>query len=372
MKILPRQSERGIAIIIVMISIFVLAMLAGAFAYSMKVETRLATYSDNETQLQWAGRSGIDKARCLLSLTLTLPGSGQRYDALDQTWAGGSGDTNEVLANFPRENIEIAPGVVIKKYLITDTERKFNINMAITSPDVLQKALILAGAEAADIPIIIPSVQDWIDSDNDARINGAESDYYQTLDPPYFAKNGPIDEISELLLIKGITPDLYWGADAPSHPPPIFQRQIVTRSGMQPVSTGPPVRLVDIFTPVSSGQINLLTASATQLQVLPGVDENVAAEIIQLRQEAGGDSFLPYNNPADLLINTSLGRNLAPVVAPYCTFRSSTFEVTVVVEVGMVTRTYFALVRRNTPRDIPILNMRWEDGDQSGEAEPPQ
>jgi hypothetical protein len=58
-------------------------------------------------------------------------------------------------------------------------------------------------------------------------------------------------------------------------------------------------------------------------------------------------------------------------VAPYCTLRSSTFEITVVVQVGMSTRTYFALVRRNTPRDIPILNLRWEDGDQSASTAPP-
>ena len=124
-----------------------------------------------------------------------------------------------------------------------------------------------------------------------------------------------------------------------------------------------------MLTPVSNGGINILTASSSQLQVLPGVDDTIADQIIQLREEVG-DNGLAYNTPADLLANTSLGNGLASQVAAYCTFRSSTFEITVVVQVGMSTRTYFALVRRNDPKNIPILNMRWEEGDQSGETAP--
>src|SRR5437762_1834190 len=51
-------SEAGIALVIVMISIFVLTILAVGFAFSMKVETKLAQHANNETELQWLGRSG--------------------------------------------------------------------------------------------------------------------------------------------------------------------------------------------------------------------------------------------------------------------------------------------------------------------------
>ena len=375
MKIILHRQKKGIAIIIVMISIFALAVLAGAFAYSMKVETKLAGNSINETQLQWAGRSGIDYVRWVLSLELSAPGTGQRYDSLDQAWAGGSAETNAVLASVQHENIALGPSMVIKKWTAVDTERKFNVNLALNEPEVLQQVLILVGADATQIPIIISSVQDWIDPDNDTRMGGAESDYYQGMDPPYVAKNGPIDELSELLMIKGIrdNPELYWGSDATNHTSPLFQKQIVTRSGLQAASTSQPVRLLDILTPISSGGINILTASESQLQVLPGVDDTIAGQILQLRQETGENgSGLAYNQPVDLLANTSLGNGPSQQVARYCTFRSSTFELTVVVQVGMSERTYFALVRRNTPKDIPILNMRWEEGDQSVATAPPE
>jgi hypothetical protein len=105
------------------------------------------------------------------------------------------------------------------------------------------------------------------------------------------------------------------------------------------------------------------------LQVLPYVSEAVANQIVEMRSEVGDDGFLAYRSPSDLLVNTALGRELAPQVAAFCTFRSTTFEATVVVEVGQSTRTYYALLRRNGPRDVQILGMRWEDGDQSASTD---
>jgi general secretion pathway protein K len=367
MKLKFCQRKKGIAIIIVMVSIFALAVLAGAFAYSMKVETRLAGNSIYDTQLQWAGRSGVDYARWVLSMELTSPGPGQRYDSLDEAWAGGSAETNDVLSSVKHSDIVLAPGVSIKKWSIEDTERKFNVNMALSQPEVLQKALMLAGADVTQIQTITASIQDWIDPNAANRAGGAQSDYYQALDPPYSAKNGPIDELSELLLIKGIrdAPELYWGGDVTNHTSPLLQKEVVTRSGLQSAADLPPATLLDLLTPISTGAINILTATTNQLQLLPGVDYTIANEIVQLRGEVGADGFLSYGRPADLLVNTSLGNQGAQQVANYCTFRSSTFEITVVVQVGMSVRTYYALVRRNSPRDIPVLNLRWEEGDHS-------
>ena len=51
-----------------------------------------------------------------------------------------------------------------------------------------------------------------MDPDELPRLKGAESDYYLSLSPPYVSKNGPIDDLSELLLVQGITPEMYWGS----------------------------------------------------------------------------------------------------------------------------------------------------------------
>lgn len=61
---------------------------------------------------------------------------------------------------------------------------------------------------------IINSIKDWLDSGDDDAItglSGAESDYYESLDPPYACKNGPFDDLSEVRLVKGITPEIFSG-----------------------------------------------------------------------------------------------------------------------------------------------------------------
>ena len=67
MGLVPRSSQQGIALVIVMISILVLTVLAGGFAYSMKVETKLARNANSEADLEWLGRSGVEYARWVLA-----------------------------------------------------------------------------------------------------------------------------------------------------------------------------------------------------------------------------------------------------------------------------------------------------------------
>jgi len=86
---LPNSEQAGIALIIVMISIFVLTMLAGGFAWSMKVETKLARNANSESQLEWLGRSAVECARWELAQQLSI--AQEPYDALNQVWAGGMG-----------------------------------------------------------------------------------------------------------------------------------------------------------------------------------------------------------------------------------------------------------------------------------------
>jgi type II secretory pathway component PulK len=361
MKIILQHKPRGIAIFIVLLSIAALSAMAFAFAYNMKVETKLAMNSNNETEMEWIGRSGVELARYVLAQEMSTPGPGQRYDALNQKWAGGTGETNDFLASISLTDVPCGNGKFSVK--ITDTERKFNINNAVNNEALMTQSMILIGVDASEIPTIIASIQDWIDIDDETHVNGAESEYYQTLDPPYFAKNGPIDDLSELLFVKGVTPEIYWGPNSTNHPATIFQaHQMDTRSGVQ---ANPPMisaGLVDIFTPVSSGSVNINTASATTLRMI-GMDEATANRLINLRAGPDGvdgtEDDVPFSSPGEI-INAGLPPQLAQQFMSLLVVRSSTFEVEVDVEVGLSKRKYYALLRRNSPKDIQVLTMRWD------------
>jgi general secretion pathway protein K len=350
MKIRFQNSKSGIALIVVMIAVFVLSVLAGAFAYSMKVETKLATTANNQADLEWLGRSGVEYARWILAQTMNCP-----YDSLNQRWAGGPGgacDTNGPLADIPLTDVQIPDSAGSFSIKITDLERKVNVNTA--DPAMLEQAMKVVGADAEEGATIIDSIRDWIDKDDAAHVNGAESDYYQTLTPPYNAKNGPLDDVSELLLIRGVrdNPEIY-SAD-------YADVQRVDRFG-NPI---PPkvynAHLVDVFTAISTGRININTADRNVLQAIPGVDEAMADQIIRVRSGPDGadgtEDDTPFANVGELA-SAGLPQTAAPSLQRYCTVRSATFMVQIDAQIGGTKQTYFAILGRNNQRDIQILSF---------------
>ena len=62
-------------------------------------------------------------------------------------------------------------------------------------------------------PDVADAIVDWLDMDSSPRPYGAEDDYYTALSPPYHCKNGPLDSLEELLLVRGVTPELLFGND---------------------------------------------------------------------------------------------------------------------------------------------------------------
>src|SRR5438876_143644 len=198
MKIKLQPSNSGLALIMVMLMIVLLASLGARFAASMKVETKLARNASFDAEFEWLGRSGIELARYVLAQEGLVPGGGQ-VDSLKQKWAGGPGETNSPVNDIPLDNYQLGPGSVSVK--IVDCDRKFNINVA--DEVILRQALTLIGVDAGSFPSIVDSIQDWIDPDDHPRMAGSESDFYQRMNPPYFAKDGPLDDLSELLLING-------------------------------------------------------------------------------------------------------------------------------------------------------------------------
>ncbi|MDG2223254.1 MAG: type II secretion system protein GspK [Rubripirellula sp.] len=60
---------------------------------------------------------------------------------------------------------------------------------------------------------IADAILDWLDEDEEPRPYGAEIEYYSTLPTPYEPNNGPLQSVEELLLVRGVTPTLLFGAD---------------------------------------------------------------------------------------------------------------------------------------------------------------
>ena len=377
------RSDQGIALVMVMVMIVVLSVLAGGFAFSMKVETKLAKNTALDTDLQWLGRSGVELAKYVLSQQLNIP---EPFDALRQKWAGGPGQTNDILSDISLENNQVGEGSF--SIQIIDTERKLNINSA--QEPVLQQALTLVGADASALSTIVDSIKDWRDRDERQSLAGAESEYYMNLRPPYVSKNGPIGDLTELLLVKGVTPELFWGPSrtgnlgggglgglagpgAIPYQPQFGQpssRRLGLQGGLRAGAANPfalaaaPGGLVDLFSAISARQININTASASVLQLIPGIDANAASAIVQAR--AGYDGAegtiddTPFANPSEIVNVPGVNPAVAAQMSAFCTVRSFTFEVHVDAQINGYRRTFVALLRRANARDIQTLYMHWQ------------
>jgi type II secretory pathway component PulK len=284
-----------------------------------------------KTKLSWLGRSGVELAKAILSADLSGPSA--QEDSLKERWAGGSGIDGDIGVVLPQD-ISLGTGRV--SVHLTDHERRFNINIA--GAPILQQAVTLLGVHPGRHGEVMDSIADWIDPDGDPKTQGAESNYYRQLSPPYFAKNGPTDDISELLMVKGITPEIYYGP----------QR-------------GEGAGLVGLFTSVSSRTMNINTTSRTTLQLLPPIDANIAAAIIQRR--AGPDGIdgtqddTPFRNVQELSSIPGMPPPVLQQIQPYVGVRSIVFEARIEAEIDGVVQRFVAILVRNNVQNLVVLSF---------------
>ena len=345
------KDQSGIALIMVMVVVLALGIMAAHFSFSMKIETRLAINTTRDPDMEWMGRSGVELAKYVLAEKMTIPIENQ-FDSLNQMWAGGPFGTNEVLAAISLRDVSLGDGLINVK--IEDLERRFNVN--VHGPAIIAQALLYMGVESFQSSVIMDSLMDWVDPDLMVRTNGAdEEDYLAEPNPPfppYLVKNGPIDDLSELLFIRGITPEIYYGIPS-------------SDSSMMPMGMGTGTfGLVDLFTTVGGFQVNINTASAAVLQMIPGMDENLAFDIVMTRAGFDGmdgtEDDLPYVRIQDLLSVPSITPDVLQSLRRYVTNRSNTFEVIVEAQIDEYSRIYRALIVRVSAREFAVLNMRWE------------
>ncbi len=157
---------------------------------------------------------------------------------------------------------------------LLDETGKININRV--NEETLRTILTNLGIEEPLRSILADSILDWRDDDDLTRINGAESDYYLSLSPSYTAKNGLFDMVEELLWVRGVTPELFYGQK--------------DESGLRRAA------LRDIFTVDSpADRVNLRTASAEVIHALAGIPLEKSRAFVEQRKTMSEKSL------ADLL-----------------------------------------------------------------------
>ena len=93
--------------------------------------------------------------------------------------------------------------------LVEAESRKLNVNLA--QPDQLKRALLRTGLDDAAAEQLADVIADFVDQDDLQRLHGAEKDRYAQLGLPYGPFNGPLLSLDQLLLVPGVSSQLFYG-----------------------------------------------------------------------------------------------------------------------------------------------------------------
>lgn len=196
------QDGKGFVLVVVLWVV----LIAGGILLSVRQTARLnliMAHNDLESvQAHWLARAGVEQAIALLEDDTT------DSDSKADNWY----DNSDSLGN-----VELSTG----KFSVTagadengdprqsrsgleDLSGRLNVNVATE-----QQLAALPHVTAEQVNAIL----DWIDGDDDIRQGGAESGYYASLPLPYLIRNGPLQSLHELRLIKGIDDLTFYGND---------------------------------------------------------------------------------------------------------------------------------------------------------------
>lgn len=213
------QSRRGAVLVIVLVVVALLALAAYTFADLMVTHQAAAQLHGRQLQARALAESGSDAVRLyLMQDEATREEAGGHYNnptffqAVPVLMDADARLRSNFTVVVPLIDDEGALGGV--RYGLEDESTRLNVNALLMTDQVSENAgrNLLMGLPGMTEDIA-DAILDWIDEDDEMREYGAESDYYLGLDPPYSAKNAPLDTVEELLLIRGISPQMLFGID---------------------------------------------------------------------------------------------------------------------------------------------------------------
>jgi general secretion pathway protein K len=275
--------------------IAILSVVAFEFCFAMRTEVNVAQNFKEETQRYAMAEGGIERAIAELVYRndpriqqLRKALKPEEVSAEKREWMT---DGRPYVLSFDQGTCEVrAMGEAGK------------VNINIVSDPTLRKIIGQFGLEGEARDIVVDSILDWRTPGEAHRVNGAKSDYYQSLKEPYDCKNGNFDSIEELLLVRGVTHDLFYGKKTKNE---------------EEGTNADRVGLKDIFSIYASGeQIDINSASATTLKFVLGIPNEVAQEIVKGRAEKS------YENQAELLQRVPELSAFMGTAGPFILFQS--------------------------------------------------
>ena len=309
MKVLRLYTnQNGIALMVVLWVLVLLMALATEFAFSMKGEVNTTRNFKEDAETYHLAKAGIHLGMAEVLLPASFhalhPDRGlvigpPTMKAQEEATEGAK----NTYRSIEREGIPLGRGTIT--YSLEDENSKIPINKA--TRNTLVKVLTIAGVENGEKrDIIADSILDWIDANKNHRLNGAENDFYQNLTPPYFAKNASIENLDELLKIRGINEKILYGNDEQ-----LGLNQFFTVYNLKSINanTASPEVLSVIF---SESQVKLIMSTREE----KGFYDNSTSDYFRIRS-TGRIEGSPTNHTINTVIQKIFGKDGPKLLTHY-------------------------------------------------------
>jgi hypothetical protein len=211
-----KNYREGSVLLLVLVVVAILALGTNTYLELMQSEHRAVRVHGNAAQATRLAESGAEYLKAFLAQTPAqiqaeggLVANSTAMQALladDQADAFSRGRFT-ILA--PAQVDGLYAGV---RYGVEDEAAKLNLH-TLLAEGVDGEARNRLLALPSMTPDVADAILDWLDTDLTPREFGAEDETYSNANPPYHTRNGPIASLDELLLVRGVTPELLYGLD---------------------------------------------------------------------------------------------------------------------------------------------------------------
>jgi general secretion pathway protein K len=197
-----RPTNRGTALLAVLWLSAALAAIAFAMSVTVRGETDRAATGVDDLRSYYLASAGAEKA------------------AMELLWSAAYGVEKRLIPKgSPYIDYDFPSGIAHVE-IIPETA-KINVNK--TSLGTLVNLLVALGVDPQRAVEIGEAIFDW----RSPSAPGSELDsYYLSLIPSFLPPHASLEEIEELLLVKGVTPDLFYGTWAPAPAGPAAGRLV--------------------------------------------------------------------------------------------------------------------------------------------------
>ncbi len=181
----PASRSAGIALVLVLWILALLSVIAASVVFGARTDIQVAANLVAQAQREATAQAAVHRAIFELLKPVADPARWQS-DGRPHAW------------HYQGTDVTVT---------IRDEAGKIDLNAA--QAGLLAGLFRQAGLEAAAADALVNTLLDWVDADDQKRLNGAEAADYAAAGVGYRPANGPFETVEELRLLLGMTPALF-------------------------------------------------------------------------------------------------------------------------------------------------------------------